>query len=72
MDLRRFDFQGQGDFILLEVIPLDEDIRTGTPLFSLQGRLERIPSWPGNTVHMALAFGDGDLAFQVRFPYNQN
>ena len=50
---------------MLEVIPLDESVKTGDPIFSLQGRLENVARWPGNTVHMALAFGDKDLAFQV-------
>ena len=52
---------------MLEVIPLDEmvTVTTGDPIFSLQGRLDNVARWPGNTVHMALAFGDKDLAFQV-------
>ncbi len=62
-DQRYFDFQDRGDFILLEVVPVEKDVKTGAPVFILQGRLDPISS--GASVHRALAFGDQDLAFQV-------
>ena len=60
-DGRYFDFQGVGDFTILEAQ------RKNIPaLFTLQGRLNILP--PHNsryTWHVGLAFGQSDLAFEV-------
>lgn len=65
-DGRSHTFNGQGKFILLEV--LSEDTRS--VLFTLQGRTEP-SSWPATT-HRALAFGSCDLAFQVHVDTTHN
>lgn len=61
-DGRYHTFNGQGEYILLEVLSNGSrgDL---APVFTLQGRTE--PSlWPATT-HRALAFGSSELAFQV-------
>ena len=63
---RYFDFQGSGDFVLLDVVSLDDELDTGDPIFSIQGRMIEQSPWIGATVHQALAIGDKDNAFQVR------
>ena len=62
---RPFDFQGKGEFSLLEVIPLTEELVSGKPIFWLQGRLVPYVHITTAAVHEALAFGDEDLSFQV-------
>ena len=64
-DGKRFDFNGMGDFILMEALSDD-----GTPVFTLQGRMRTIPPWPRTTTHSGLAFGYSELAFHVRKEYN--
>ncbi len=57
----RYDFQGRGDFTLLELYQA-----SGTdPVFSIQGRLGQPSGWRGVTGHLGLAFGDPNFAFHV-------
>ena len=61
-DGKRFDFQGPGDFVELELLSAD-----GNVMFQIQSRLYEIPRWKGNTVHLAIALGKpGTLGFEVR------
>lgn len=59
-DGRRSDFNGQGEFVLLEVLPTSGEM---FPVFTLQGRMEH-SMWPATT-HRGLAFGWPELAFHV-------
>ncbi len=63
---RYYDFQGSGDFSILEVVLSDDDLSTGDPLFVLQGRMIQVSPWYGATVQQAFAFGNQELAFQVQ------
>ena len=58
-DYQWFTFNGRGDYVIMEA--LDE---SDAPVFTLQGRLDRISQW-SVTTHQALAFGHSNFAFHV-------
>lgn len=60
-DDRSYDFQGRGDYLILEVLSTSGD----GPVFTLQGRTDNSVTWPGATTHRGLAFGRSDRAFHV-------
>ena len=55
-----YDFQGIGDFTLFETSP---------PSVTIQGRLDRIIFDRIATWHTLLAFGESDVAFEVRLVF---
>ncbi len=59
-DGRYFDFNGYGEFILVEASRRDSK----TPVFTLQGRTGQVSFWRVTTT-LALAFGHSDLSFHV-------
>ncbi len=59
-DGRYFDFNGCGDYTMMEALSRDD----GTPVFTLQGRTGRVFFWPATT-HLALAFGHSNLSYHV-------
>ena len=59
-DGRYYDFNGFGEYVLLELQSDEGDI----PDFTLQGRLNTVSFWPVTT-HKALAFGQPGLSFHV-------
>ncbi len=58
-----YNFQGQGEFTLLELYQAGET----DPVFSIQGHLGYPADWKdrGVTGHLGLAFGDPNFAFHV-------
>ena len=60
-DGEKYDFQGLGDFVLLDVLPANGTM----PVFTIQGVLGRPTGWSHVTGHIGLAFGNQNLAFQV-------
>lgn len=61
-DGRQYDFQGIGEFTLLELY----ESGAGDPIFSIHGRLGQPSGWrPGVSGHIGLAFGDPSLAYHV-------
>ena len=59
-DGRSFDFNGDGDFLLLNVLTPEGD----SSEFMLQGKLGMVSFWRVTT-HKALAFGQPGLSFHV-------
>ena len=59
-DGREYDFNGMGDFLLLDIRTPEGDSYE----FRLQGRLDRVSFW-SVTAHQALAFGQPGLTFHV-------
>ncbi len=69
-DGRWYDFQGSGDFTLLE---LYESLGATDPVFTIQGRLgQPDAAWQRVTGHLGLAFGDPSLAVHVSYTFAQS
>lgn len=63
-DGKPYDFQGEGDYVLLKVLPENRD--PDASVFTLQGKMQRYPhSRSGVSVHIDLAFGRPGLSFHV-------
>ncbi len=62
LDGKYYHFQGEGDFVTLELLPFRPN---NPPELILQGRHKVLPMWEGASWHVAIAFGRPDLAFQV-------
>ena len=62
MDRRSYDFQGSGDYTILEVVPTG----ASAPVFTMLGQLASLTDW-GSTItgHTAIAMGDSSFAFYV-------
>lgn len=64
LDNERFNFQGLGDYVIVEALDVTED--DTVIAFAFQGRFTQHASNPGVTWHTLLAFGEPDLVtFQV-------
>ena len=63
-DGKPYDFQGEGDYVLLKVLPENRD--PDASIFTLQGKMQGYPR-PGSrvSVHIDLAFGRPGLSFHV-------
>ena len=61
-DAKRFDFQGLGDFVALELLSTNQDV-----MFQIQSRLYEVSRWRRATVHLAIALGEpGIVGYEVR------
>ena len=62
-DGKYYDFQGNGEYVLLKVLPESRD--TEASIFSLQGRMQPWNRFSRVSVHIDLAFGRQGLSFHV-------
>lgn len=62
-DGKYYDFQGDGQCVILKVLPKNKD--TNSSIFTLQGKLRRWSPRSRVSVHIDLAFGRPGLSFHA-------
>ena len=67
-DGKSYDFQGEGQYVLLKVLPENKD--TDSSIFTLQGKMQRWSPRSRVSVHIDLAFGRPGLSFHASSFYN--